>query len=99
MASFFNPIGSSTPAANTGSTTTAPSGAATQQMFLKLLVSQLQNQDPMNPTDSTQFVAQLAQFSELEQVMAIRADLDSLTAAPVTPAPDPSTTTNSTPTI
>jgi flagellar basal-body rod modification protein FlgD len=48
-------------------------------MFLQLLVAQLQNQDPLNPTDSTQFVAQLAQFSELEQVMAIRTDTDTLT--------------------
>jgi flagellar basal-body rod modification protein FlgD len=48
-------------------------------MFLQLLVAQLQNQDPLNPTDSTQFVSQLAQFSELEQVMAIRTDTDTLT--------------------
>jgi flagellar basal-body rod modification protein FlgD len=47
-------------------------------MFLQLLVAQLQNQDPLNPTDSTQFVSQLAQFSELEQVMAIRTDTDTL---------------------
>jgi flagellar basal-body rod modification protein FlgD len=53
---------------------TAPS----EQMFLQLLVAQLQNQDPLNPTDSTQFVSQLAQFSELEQVMAIRTDTDTL---------------------
>jgi len=47
-------------------------------MFLQLLVAQLQNQDPLNPTDSTQFVSQLAQFSELEQVMAIRSDTDTM---------------------
>jgi flagellar basal-body rod modification protein FlgD len=45
-------------------------------MFLQLLVAQMQNQDPMNPTDGTQFVAQLAQFSELEQVIAIRSDIE-----------------------
>jgi flagellar basal-body rod modification protein FlgD len=45
-------------------------------MFLQLLVAQLQNQDPLNPTDSTQFVSQLAQFSELEQVMGIRSDIE-----------------------
>jgi flagellar basal-body rod modification protein FlgD len=78
MASLFNPIGSTgapasaASAANTTAKTTAPN----QEMFLKLLVSQLQNQDPMNPTDSTQFVSQLAQFSELEQVIAIRADIE-----------------------
>jgi len=50
-------------------------------MFLQLLVSQLQNQDPLNPTDSTQFVSQLAQFSELEQVMAIRSDIETQMAS------------------
>lgn len=37
--------------------------------FLTLLVAQLQNQDPMQPTDPTQFVAQLAQFSTVEQLV------------------------------
>ncbi|MCD6116525.1 flagellar hook assembly protein FlgD, partial [bacterium] len=36
--------------------------------FLQLLVTQLKNQDPLQPMDNTQFVAQLAQFSSLEQV-------------------------------
>ncbi|MDG5496312.1 flagellar hook assembly protein FlgD [Niveispirillum sp. BGYR6] len=35
--------------------------------FLKLMVAQVRNQDPMQPTDSTQWVAQLAQFSSVEQ--------------------------------
>jgi flagellar basal-body rod modification protein FlgD len=43
--------------------------------FLKLLVTQLQNQDPMNPTDSTEFVAQLAQFSSLEQLSNVNENL------------------------
>lgn len=40
--------------------------------FLQLLVAQLSNQDPMNPQDGAQFVAQLAQFSSLEQLISIR---------------------------
>lgn len=36
--------------------------------FLRLLVAQLQNQDPLNPADPTEFTAQLAQFSSLEQM-------------------------------
>ncbi len=39
-----------------------------QNTFLTLLITQLKNQDPMNPQDSSQFVAQLAQFSSLEQM-------------------------------
>jgi flagellar basal-body rod modification protein FlgD len=48
--------------------------------FLQLLVAQIQYQDPTNPTDSTTFVTQLAQFSSLEQLIAIRGDLDSQTS-------------------
>jgi flagellar basal-body rod modification protein FlgD len=40
-------------------------------MFLKLLVAQLQNQSPLNPMDPTAFVGQLAQFSELSEVTSI----------------------------
>ena len=61
-------------------------------MFLQLLVSQLQNQDPLNPTDSTQFVSQLAQISELEQVMGIRSDIETEMAAGTTTAPTTTTT-------
>ena len=36
--------------------------------FMKLLVTQMQNQDPLNPTSDTEFISQLAQFSSLEQM-------------------------------
>lgn len=42
-----------------------------ESTFLTLLVSQLQNQDPLNPTDSTQFVSQLTSYSQLEQLINI----------------------------
>jgi len=45
---------------------------------LTLLVAQLQNQDPLQPADGMQFVTQLAQFSNLEQSLAMRTDLDSI---------------------
>jgi len=51
---------------------------ATEQTFLKLLVAQLQNQDPLQPQDGTQFVAQLAQFSSVEQEVQMRQDLDGI---------------------
>ncbi len=46
--------------------------------FLKLLVAQMKNQDPTNPMDSTQYVAQLASFSQVEQSVNINAKLDEL---------------------
>lgn len=46
--------------------------------FLKLLVAQLQNQDPMNPDDPTEFTAQLAQFSQLEQLTNVNKSLAGL---------------------
>ena len=59
---------SNTPAA-TGSLGQAASGATMdQQMFLKLLVTELTNQDPMNPQDQKEFLAQLAQFSTVEGI-------------------------------
>ena len=47
-----------------------------QQDFLKLLINQLQNQDPLNPMDSQQFAVQLAQFSSVEQLVSINKKLD-----------------------
>lgn len=46
--------------------------------FLKLLVAQLKNQDPLAPQDNTQFVSQLAQFSSLEAAMGTNTRLDTL---------------------
>lgn len=51
-----------------------------QDAFLKLLVAQLQHQDPLNPQENYEFVAQLAQFSSLEQSVGINARLDALAA-------------------
>ena len=46
-----------------------------KQDFLKLLVTQLQNQDPMNPKDPAKFSSQLAQFSSLEQMTNINQNI------------------------
>jgi flagellar basal-body rod modification protein FlgD len=54
---------------------------ASEDTFLKLLVAQIQNQDPTNPTDPVQFVGQLTQYSELEQLMQINSGVSNLTSA------------------
>src|ERR1043165_7085088 len=46
--------------------------------FLKLLVAQLKNQDPLKPQDNSAFVAELAQFSSLEQSMGVNDRLDQM---------------------
>lgn len=46
--------------------------------FLKLLVTQLQNQDPLNPMDQNQFLSQTAQFTSLEQLQNINTGIDAL---------------------
>ena len=43
--------------------------------FMELLVTQIKNQDPLNPTDNQEFVAQLAQFSSLEQMQGVNDNL------------------------
>ncbi|MEW4369240.1 flagellar hook assembly protein FlgD [Paenibacillus kandeliae] len=47
-----------------------------KEQFLSILVAQLKNQDPLSPMDNAQFVAQMAQFSSLEQLMTINQKLD-----------------------
>jgi len=49
-----------------------------QNEFLKLLVTQMQNQDPMKPVSDTEFIAQMAQFSSLEQTKMMSADITKL---------------------
>ncbi|HMK39544.1 MAG TPA: flagellar hook capping FlgD N-terminal domain-containing protein [Bacteroidota bacterium] len=56
---------------------TSAQGMLGKDDFLKLLVSQLQNQDPLNPMDGTQFASQLAQFTSVEQLANINTTLQS----------------------
>lgn len=52
----------------TGATATAPTKGLGKDDFLKLLAAQLENQDPLSPMNNTDFIAQMAQFSALEQM-------------------------------
>lgn len=53
---------------NTATTTAQGKSSLGKDDFMKLMISQLKNQDPLNPMDGTEFSAQLAQFSSLEQL-------------------------------
>ncbi|MBN8807998.1 MAG: flagellar hook assembly protein FlgD [Sphingomonas sp.] len=70
----------------TGSTTptVAPASSSNQTLgqadFLKLMTAQLQNQDPFNPVDNTQMVAQMAQFSSLQGITDMSTTLKSIAA-------------------
>src|SRR5450830_738314 len=63
-------------ASNSSSTGTDP--AATQNNFLKLLVTQLQNQDPLNPEDNSEITSQLAQLSTVTGVNQLNTTLTAL---------------------
>lgn len=51
------------------------------QSFLRLLVAQMKNQDPTSPMEATDYVAQLATFSQVEQSVQINSKLDSILQA------------------
>jgi flagellar basal-body rod modification protein FlgD len=64
--------------ANSNSSIMSQHNALGKEDFLTLMVEQLKNQDPMNPADSTEFTAQLAQFSSLEQLFNINSSLEEM---------------------
>src|SRR3954465_1649483 len=66
-----NPVSQTTTTTTPGAATTPPKSAAQtlgKDDFLKLLVGQLQHQDPLAPSDDQQWIGQMAAFSQLEQV-------------------------------
>jgi flagellar basal-body rod modification protein FlgD len=78
----MQPLATSAQSQSSGAAASTPASSpnnVNQNQFLQLLVAQIQYQDPTNPTDSTAFVTQLAQFSSLEQLVAIRGDLENKT--------------------
>ncbi len=69
--------------ANQSTTTAArkPKQQLGQDDFLQLLTTQLQQQDPLKPMDDTSFIAQMAQFSSLQQMTQLQTGQSQLTAA------------------
>ena len=59
----------------TASTKTTSTTADTQDRFLKLLTTQLKNQDPLNPMDNAQLTSQLAQISTVDGIERLNATL------------------------
>jgi len=83
---------------NSGSSNDAVSGLTAgresrlgQDAFLKLLTTQLANQDPLQPQDNGEFLAQLAQFSSLEKLTSIETSIKELATAFKTLASIPET--------
>ena len=66
------------PAGANQSSTTKSKTAVDYQSFLKLLIAEMKNQDPTKPMDSTQYVAQLATFSQVEQSVQTNTKLDQI---------------------
>lgn len=70
--------GQTTAGATDTSATTQNSNSLGQDAFLKLLVTQLQHQDPTQPQDDSQFIQQLATFSSLEKLTSIDSSLQTI---------------------
>jgi flagellar basal-body rod modification protein FlgD len=109
MSSIANPLTGSSAAGTSSTSTPSLAGGSTDPLanestFLTLLVSQLQNQDPLNPTDSNQFVTQLTGYSQLEQLIGIHGNTTTLAndatgtsgTTPTTPTTGTGTTTSTT---
>ena len=66
---------------NTGTLLPPKTDGLGRDAFLKLLVTQLQHQDPTQPQADGEFIAQLAQFSSLEQLTQMNKTLDGMSTA------------------
>ncbi|PBP53655.1 flagellar hook assembly protein FlgD [Pseudomonas syringae] len=72
---FLNTLQNPTP------TATNSTGTLGKDSFLQLLVTQMKNQNPLDPQDNTQFVAQLAQFSSLEGMQNLTSTVDTIASS------------------
>ncbi|WP_428566515.1 MAG: flagellar hook assembly protein FlgD [Solidesulfovibrio sp. DCME] len=76
--SYVSSLLGTSDSSSTTSTASSSSSSLGQDAFLQLLVTQLQYQDPLDPMDDKEFVAELAQFSSLEQLTEINSGIDNL---------------------
>jgi flagellar basal-body rod modification protein FlgD len=74
----INPLKSAENSLSANPSISPPGGQADANMFMTLLVAQLKNQDPLEPQDGTAFVAQLAQFNSLDNLIGIRESMEEL---------------------
>jgi flagellar basal-body rod modification protein FlgD len=81
MSTTIAPTSSATATTTADASTRTPKQTLGQEDFLKLLVTQMSQQDPMNPQKDTEFIAQMAQFSSLEQSKTMMQDMASLRAS------------------
>lgn len=87
---------------NTATNQSTRQTGAEANMFMTLLVAQLKNQDPLQPQDGAAFVAQLAQFNSLDQLVGIKKSLEELITLTQNHTPtqnDSSKTSEQTPTF
>lgn len=63
---------------NKQNTATADAMEQDYTMFLQLMLTQLENQDPTSPMENTEWLSQLAQYSSLEQMTAMNANMESI---------------------
>lgn len=77
---MINGVGTSQSSTATNNTSTAQAGQGSNILgkddFLKLMITQMKNQDPMSPMDGSQFASQLAQFSSLEQLSNLNTNME-----------------------
>jgi flagellar basal-body rod modification protein FlgD len=90
----INQLSQATNSGTNSSTGTASNNQLTGNDFITLLVTQLQQQDPSNPVDPTQFVTQLVQFNTLEQVMQINQILQNYATSATANPPASASTVN-----
>jgi flagellar basal-body rod modification protein FlgD len=83
---------SGTSTSGSSSSTASSSSDITANDFLTLLVSELKNQDPTQPTDPNQYITQLAQVNSLQQLISINQGIGTLDGA--LPSPSTSSTSN-----